>query len=176
MPQNCDPDTTLLLYYSQTGRTRAVSENLAHFSRLFQTVPLKKIGWHSDFCARTLGYLDLRSHRDWRLYPIAEDVSAYSTLVLLCPVWYRQPCPAITSFLHQYDVEGKVIHCLLTFDGEVGHADQMVKDAIRGAGGIVGSTALLKLTEKTLQSIRDASLELFLDREKGLSVRRGKER
>ena len=65
---------------------------------------------------------------------------------------------------------------LLTFDGEVGHADQIVKDAIRGAGGIVGSTALLKLTEKTLQSIRDASLELFLDRENGLSVRRGKER
>lgn len=91
---------TLVVYYSRTGNTRKIAEEVAAALRA-DTEELKD----PKYCKGVVGWL--RSGRDATkrlpadLKPLTHDPGAYDLVVVGTPVWGGTICPPIRTFMAQ---------------------------------------------------------------------------
>jgi len=89
---------TLVVYYSRSGRTRKVAEELAHLLG----ADLDEL---HETCSRTglIGYLaggrDAWLARDTGLAPLKYDPTGHDLVVLAGPVWAFTVCPALRAYV-----------------------------------------------------------------------------
>ncbi len=119
----------LILYYSQTGMTQAVAEELqqqlgADIERIDVTVP-----YDGDF-QQTIErcQTEMESGTLPTLQPLQTDVDKYDVIFLGYPVWFGTYAPPVGALLQAYDLSGKKIVPFCTF----------------GSGGLESSVAKLK--------------------------------
>ena len=113
---------TLVAYFSATGTTKKLAENLAESisSDIFEIKP--KISYTSD----DLDWLNKNSRssvemRDKSARPEIldklEDITQYDIIYLAFPIWWYTAPRIINTFLEQYDFSGKTIVTLATSGG-----------------------------------------------------------
>ena len=115
----------LVLYYSQTGTTKAVAEEFA--SRLGADIAAfdVTIPYDGDFNAtvaragkeRAEGFIPALKEPDC-------DLTKYETIFLGYPIWYGTYAPPVASLLEAYDFSGKTIVPFCSF-GSGGLEDSM---------------------------------------------------
>lgn len=117
----------LVLYYTQTGNTKAVAEEFqarlnADIEAIEATVP-----YDGDFQAtiersgkeREEGILP-------EIKPIAHNIAEYDVIFLGYPIWFGTYAPPVATFLSQTDLSGKKVVPFCTFGS--GGLDSSVKD------------------------------------------------
>ena len=109
---------TVVVYYSRTGKTRWVAEQLASIL----DADLEEIRERKDRSG-FLGYLG--AGKDAVLKREADLVSRHSvegrkTVVIGMPVWGWGPPPAVRAYLQKVDLSGKRACAFATFDGSGG--------------------------------------------------------
>ncbi len=116
------PTKTLVAYFSATGTTRAVAENLAAATGadLFEIAPEQPytaadLDWRDSTSRSTIEMKDPASRV--AIANRVEDMAQYDTLFVGFPIWWYTAPHIIESFLEQYDLAGKVIIPFATSGG-----------------------------------------------------------
>ena len=107
---------TLLVYYSLSGNTKKVAEEMARIGSwdvgVIQDVSRRKGTW---------GYIRSALETVFKINPaidyIGNDPGAYDTVVLGSPIWLGRPAAPMRSFAHQYKGKLKNIACFCTMGG-----------------------------------------------------------
>ena len=160
---------TLLLYYSLTGKTEKVVENLRRFSPV-EAVCLHEVRPYSILGAYTFGCLRAKRGTGSSLLPVSEDLTAYRTIVLSGPIWAGNPAPALSGFLRVYDLSGKEVHGLLTYASRAGEAAARLRRQIEQAGGVCASVATVKCDARSMQKIEKNEVEFIIAPGEGVLV------
>ena len=113
---------TLVAYFSATGTTRGLAENLAMAigADLFEIVPKQKyttddLDWTNKL-SRTTTEMNNRACRP-EIATKIPDISKYDTIFVGFPIWwYREPS-IIDTFMESYDLAGKTIVPFATSGG-----------------------------------------------------------
>lgn len=125
-PNRIVPDSTLVLYFSQTGATKAVAEELqkqlgCNIASIEPTNP-----YEGDYGSTIQRWrTELESGTKVELQPLKVDLSDYSTIFLGAPIWGGTYAIPMASFLADNSLEGKRVVTFATF----------------GSGGIDPATA-----------------------------------
>lgn len=113
---------TLVAYFSATGNTRSIAEQLAKVADadLYEITPEKPysdadLDWTNDQSRST------QESKDPKFRPAIQKtlkgVENYDTVYLGFPIWwYRQP-NIINTFLDTYSLDGKEVHLFATSGG-----------------------------------------------------------
>ena len=131
----------VIAYYSRTGVTRKVAEQLA----ALLDADLEEIREAKDRSG-VLGWLgaglDSTFKREANLTS-DHNVEGRKTVVIGMPVWGFKPPPAVRSYLRKVNLAGKKVCAFCTFDGSGG---DRVLDAVAGMvpGGLAARLALKK--------------------------------
>ncbi len=162
---------TLILCYSLTGKTLTACKNLARFAPARLQL-LRPVSGQTKLYAYTLGLHKAKRGIGVDLLPVEDDVSDYQRLVLAGPVWGGCPAPALYGFLRAYALKGKEIHGLLTYGKNVGKAPDILQEEIMAAGAFCRSMVTLKSDGAAIRRLAERKVELYLDLENGISLRK----
>ncbi len=122
----------LVVYYSRTGKTRFVAENIATQlnADIEEIVDQKKragkLGW-------------IMAGKDASRKSLTEISSAtklskdYDLIVIGTPIWAWSPTPAVRTYIKQNSLSGKRVALFYTSDGDIKQADQKTKELLQDA-------------------------------------------
>jgi flavodoxin len=122
---------TLLVYYSLSGNTKKVAEEMARIGGwdvgvIKDASPRKGIG----------GYMRSGLETAFKMKPAIDytgpDPATYDTVVLGSPMWVGRPASPMRSFAHQYKGKLKSIACFCTMGGTDSKGWQAQVDAVYG--------------------------------------------
>lgn len=138
----------LVVYYSQSGNTRAVARRIAQ-SLEADLVELKTVKEYPDDydVLESLGKREVESGYMPQLKPLPVDPMLYDAIVIGTPVWWYTFAPAVKKFLSSYQWQGKKVYPFATNGGVLGHTSGDFKKALRGA--TVAPVLNVKFDEKT---------------------------
>lgn len=125
---------SLILYYSQTGATKAVAEELqrqtgADIEQIEAVQPYD--GTYDQTISRCKE--EMAAGTQVAIRPLKADVQAYDTVYVGYPVWFGTYAPPVRTLLGSVSLEGKVVVPFCTF----------------GSGGLTNTVEALR---KTLSS------------------------
>jgi len=98
---------TLIVFYSFSGRTRAIAQELAA-KEAFDVTEIKAVKTVGKLKAYTAGIFASIKGKSWPILPLEAELTGYDRLVLLAPVWAGNPPPVFNAFLEQLP-SGKAI-------------------------------------------------------------------
>lgn len=119
----------LVIYYSQTGNTKAVAMEMATRlgADIEEIVPVQL--YDGDFQATIeRGKKELDEGAFPEIQPIKADVANYEVIFIGYPVWFGTYAPPIITFLNQVDLSGKKLVPFCTFGS--GGLESSVKDLV----------------------------------------------
>ena len=120
----------LVLYYSQTGNTKAVAEEIANklgadIEEITMVEP-----YDGDFQATIERCIKEREQEIIpKIQPIKADLSQYDVVFLGFPVWFGTYAPPVAAFLNDADLGGKKVVPFCTFGS--GGLESSVKDLVQ---------------------------------------------
>ena len=124
----------LVLYYSQTGNTKAVAEQLqtrlgADIEAIVPVVP-----YDGDFKATIDRSINEREEGSYpEIQPLASNLKDYDIVFLGYPVWFGTFAPPVSAMLASVDLSGKKIVPFCTFGS--GGLDSSINDLKTKAPG-----------------------------------------
>ena len=89
---------TLVVYYSFSGKTRAIAQDLAA-KESYDVAEIKDVKRFSAIKAFTAGILATAKRKPWPIQPLTVEWTDYDRLILLSPIWAGNPPPPINAFL-----------------------------------------------------------------------------
>lgn len=130
----------LVAYYSYSGNTRAVAENIARQTGadLFEIVPAE--AYPTDYDAVVAqarreigaGYRPALKHA-------APDLAQYDVVFVGSPCWWATVAPPVATFLASNDFTGKTIVPFMTHEGSrMGHTEADIRKLCPGAAVLAG--------------------------------------
>lgn len=134
---------TLVAYFSATGVTKSVAENLAQAAEadLYEIKPVK------PYLNGDLNWLDQNARstiemKDWSSRPeIVDDnlsIEDYDRIFLGFPIWWYVAPTIINTFLEKHDFSGKTIILFATSGGSrFGSAIENLKNSVSASTKIV---------------------------------------
>lgn len=117
----------IVLYYSQTGNTKAVATEIATklSADIEEIIPMQL--YDGDFKATIeRGKQELDEGNYPEIQPLTADVTKYDVIFIGFPVWFGTYAPPVFTFLNQVDLSGKKIVPFCTFGS--GGLESSVKD------------------------------------------------
>ena len=125
--QKNDASKVLVLYYSQTGNTKVVAEEIA--SRLGADIDVIEAavpydGTYQETIARCLQEREAGTVPECK--PLARDIAKYDVIFLGYPIWFGTYAPPVAGWLNGVDLSGKKVVPFCTFGS--GGLDSSVKD------------------------------------------------
>lgn len=122
---------TLVLYYSQTGATQSVAEEIQkQLGADIEAIDVEN-PYTGDFNATIARCQEEMQKGELpTLKPIQSNLAAYDTIFLGYPVWFGTYAPPVSALLDAHDFEGKVVIPFCTF----------------GSGGLQATVSSLKET------------------------------
>ena len=131
----CTKQKTLVLYYSQTGTTQAVAEELqkqlgADIERIEAVVP-----YDGDFQATIQRSGDERQKGEVpEIKPIQANLADYDVIFIGYPIWFGTYAMPIATLVGENDFAGKTIVPFCTFgSGGLKSSTEALKNALPGA-------------------------------------------
>ena len=119
----------LVLYYSQTGNTKAVAEEIANkLGADIEEITMED-PYDPDFQATIDRCLKEREQNILpTIHPVKADLANYDVIFLGYPVWFGTYAPPVITFLNSADLSGKKIVPFCTFGS--GGLESSVKDLV----------------------------------------------
>lgn len=116
MLTSCNSNKVLVLYYSQTGNTQVVAEEIQkQLGADIERIDVEE-AYDGDFMQTVMRFNEERqSGFIPTLIPVKSRLSRYETIFIGYPVWSGTYAPAITAFLNEANLDGKTIVPFCTF-------------------------------------------------------------
>ena len=117
----------LVVYYSQTGNTKAVAQEIATKvgADIEEILPVEP--YENDFHATIeRGKKELDEGIFPEIQPLNVDVTKYDVIFIGFPVWFGTYAPPISTFLNQVDLKNKTVVPFCTFGS--GGLESSIKD------------------------------------------------
>ncbi|MBO4281817.1 MAG: NAD(P)H-dependent oxidoreductase [Bacteroidales bacterium] len=120
---------TLVVYYSQTGNTKAVAEEIAgKIGADIEEITMEE-PYDGDFQATIERCLKEREQGIIpAIHPVKADLADYDVIFIGYPVWFGTYAPPVTAFLDSVDLSGKKVVPFCTFGS--GGLESSVKDLV----------------------------------------------
>lgn len=126
---NSNASKYLVLYYSQTGATKAVAEEMARLLDADIEAVQARVPYDGDFDQTVARGQTERSRGEMpELLPLKSDISKYECIFLGYPIWFGTYALPVATLVKQMDFAGKKVVPFCTF----------------GSGGLTESAAQLK--------------------------------
>lgn len=121
---------TLVVYFSFTGHTRKVAEDIA--DRLGADIAEIKVvepydGTYDEVVDQARG--EVESKKRPPIKALECHFEDYKTIIVGSPVWWHSFAPAVGTFFDDYDLDGTRVGPFVTDEGELGHALEDMNDA-----------------------------------------------
>ena len=128
---------TLILFYSYSGKTKAIAERLAaaeaaDIKEIKDAKPLGKLK------AYTAGIIAAGSGKAWQIKPLEVNLEGYDNLILLAPIWAGNPAPAFNSVLGLLP-KGKTVAVKMVSMSGKSSCRERLEAAIKSRGSIMKS-------------------------------------
>lgn len=140
---------TLIIYYSESGKTKIVAETLSVKLNgdLIQIEDKKN---RKGFKNKMTASLDAMRENKTEISPRRVDVSDYDIIYFGTPVWASKPSPAIITIIDRCDLRAKdvVIFATMNATGAKASLDRM-EEKIKARGGRVIERFSLKTKGKS---------------------------
>lgn len=151
----------LVAYFSASGKTAKVAENLAKAAKadLFEIKPAAPytrddLNWMNKQSRSSVEMRDKSSRP--ALADTDADITAYDTIFIGFPIWWYIAPTIINTFLEAYDFSGKKIVLFATSGGSgFGKAVDSLQPSAPGAQIIVGEILNGNPNEKKLKAFAD---------------------
>lgn len=120
----------LVLYYSQTGNTKAVAQEIASHidADMEEIIPVNP--YDPDFKATIDRCLaDREQGIVTEIQPVAADIAKYDLIFIGFPVWFGTYAPPIATYLDQVNLSGKKVVLFCTFGS--GGLESSVRDFVK---------------------------------------------
>ena len=120
---------TLVVYYSQTGNTKAVAEEIAgKIGADIEEITMEE-PYDGDFQATIERCLKEREQGIIpAIHTVKADLADYDVIFIGYPVWFGTYAPPVTAFLDSVDLSGKKVVPFCTFGS--GGLESSVKDLV----------------------------------------------
>lgn len=118
----CSAKKVLVAYFSATGTTKAVAEDLAKVmdATLFEIEPTEPytaadLDWRDDNSRSSVEMHDLNSRP--AVKNKVEDMAQYGVVFLGYPIWWYIAPTIINTFIDENNLDGKRVYCFATSGG-----------------------------------------------------------
>ena len=128
---------TLVLFYSYSGKTKAVAKELAakDSADISEIKDAKRPGKPKAYVA---GCFAAMRGKAWPIQPLEADLAAYDRLILLSPVWAGNPPPAFNAMLEQLPEDKTVAVKMVSMSGK-SSCKERLEAAIKAKGSVLES-------------------------------------
>ena len=151
----------VVAYYSRTGNTRFVAQQLAKAlgCRALEISDLKK---RMGRIAYLRAARDARGGKRTEIEPKTIDTTGCDLICLGTPLWWSNPTPAIMTLLDNLDVEGKDVVIFVTTDGSPERTIDILTKRVEEKGGtVVGSFFCLKGSDEERMKVVEDFVNRF---------------
>jgi len=159
---SCNRNTTLVAYFSATGTTKAVAEQLASAAEadLFEIQPAvayseADLNWHDSLSRSSVEMADPSSRP--AVAGKVKDIGKYETVYIGFPIWWYTAPAIINTFIEENNLGGKNVKFFATSGGsDIAKAVTDLKAAypkLNIAGGALLNGASAKEIESFMNSI-----------------------
>lgn len=112
---------TLIVYYSYTGNTKKIANEIKNRLNYDILELMPKIPFSDNYDEVVAEYQNNSiEDKSIEINDIRIDLKEYDKIIIGSPVWWYTICPVITSFLKKYDLSGKKIYPFATNAGWLG--------------------------------------------------------
>ena len=122
----------LVVYYSRTGNTKSVAEEIAAElgADVDEVVDLKKREGRMGYLSASI---DATSNRETNISETKKNPADYDLIVIGTPVWFYSPSSAIRTYIAKHDVSGKNVALFFTCNGGPGGVVEKTKNLMPNA-------------------------------------------
>ncbi len=150
----------LVLYYSRTGTTRKVAEEIA--SAL--SADLEELKDHRKRSG-PIGFIksgfEARAHKTVALEPLSHDLSTYDLIVVGTPVWASTMCSPVRTLLLNSALRGHKVAWFCTASSTSRSMHDSCLDAMTSESGL-RPVATLGLSTKSLKHDHSEAISTFV--------------
>jgi len=150
---------TLIVYYSYTGKTALVAQELA--SKLGADLrEIRDKERPSTLAAYFVGSYKALRNIGTEIQPMEVSCAGYDRVFVGSPVWAGRPAPPVNTFLKQADFTGKQVVAFVTMGGSNPAVSlEKMGEAITAQGGTVTGSFSIKTGGRSDEQIRAAARE-----------------
>ena len=123
---------TLVIYYSFSGKTRAIAQDLAA-KESYDIAEIKDVKRFGVIKAFTAGIFAAFKGKPWPIQPFTVKWTDYGRFILLSPIWAGNPPPAINAFLEILP-GGKAVSVKMVSGSGKSACRERMETAITGKG------------------------------------------
>lgn len=118
----------LIVYYSYTGHTKMIAEEIKRKLSCDILELKSQIPYSSDYQTVVEEEQNNSSNdKERSIVEITKDLNEYDEIIIGSPVWWYTITPVIRTFLKENDLTGKIIKPFATNVGWLGHTFQEIK-------------------------------------------------
>ena len=128
---------TLVLFYSYSGKTKAVAAELAA-NESAAIVEIKDTKRPGKLKAYTAGCFSAIKGTSWSIDPLNVDLTEYDRLILLAPIWASNPPPAFNAILELLP-KGKTVAVKMVSASGKSKCRERLDAVIKNKGSIMES-------------------------------------
>lgn len=124
---------TAIIYYSYTGKTKAISEKKARKEKA-DLIEMKDLKHRSVFSAYVFGSLASMMKKKAKVQPISCDLSTYDRIIIAVPLWAGSPASPFHNIVKMLPA-GKPVEVIITSgSGDSSGCKEKVKECIAAQG------------------------------------------
>lgn len=147
---------SLVAYFSATGTTRIVADQLAEVSNsdIFEIVPVQPytaadLNWRDENSRSSIEMKDKSSRP--KITKKLTHIEQYDTIYVGFPIWWYIAPTIINTFLEDYDLSGKTIILFATSGGsQWGETVKYLKGSVSSTTNIVEGRVLNNVTKEDI--------------------------
>lgn len=142
----------LVIYYSLSGNTRALSTAIAEAidADILELKPEKDIK-EKGFLKYFWGGKEVVMKKEPKLYPLEKNPNEYDILVIGTPVWAGSFAPAIRTFLNTVKLDNKKLALFCTHEGAKGNIFDNMKKYL-GKNYIIDEKEFVKVSKNVINN------------------------
>ncbi|MCQ2970959.1 MAG: NAD(P)H-dependent oxidoreductase [archaeon] len=144
---------TLIIYYSQSGKTELVAHTLAKNLRanVLRIQDLKnRNGFKNKFIASISAFRESKTD----ITPARVDLTDYDTIIFGTPTWAGNPTPAILTIIDRCNLTGKDVILFATMDGSRGDTNiERLEEKVKMRGARVIESFTIATKDKDSEKL-----------------------
>lgn len=149
---------TLVLYYSQSGTTKMMAEEIAQtLEGSCEAIRLKKPFKKKSPLLYVLGGFQAGFKVKKPILPLENSPQNFDLIVIGTPVWNKQMVPAVRTFLSEGDYAGKKVAVFCTMGGNQQGLFKDAAELIRKKGAAMSSTKSFVSYQVNVETLKKAA-------------------
>lgn len=152
---------TLIIYYSDTGKTKTVSKTLAEELNA-DIIEIKDATQKKGLLTKIGNSIDAFREKKTKIKPEKINIDDYSLIYIGTPTWASNPTPAIITLIDRLQLKNKDVIIFTTLNNNGGENTlKRMNEKIKLRGGRVISEFKIKTKDKTLKGIQNETKKII---------------